>query len=209
VEQPKSKRAAQAEATRVHLRTTARDVFAERGYHNTSVGAITSAANTAHGTFYLYYRNKEDVFVAVVQEIVLEMYDRMFMPRGDSRGEELMRRSLRNAMEGFVKHAGIWRCLLEAIFTSPPIEAMWREMRLGFINQLARSLADFQDEGKVRSTIDPVIAANAIGAMLEWSATTTFVLRMPPVDGVTFDATVDTLTDLCYYALTTSVLTEP
>jgi len=209
VEQPRSKRAAQAEATRELLLATARDVFSERGYHNTSVGAITAAADTAHGTFYLYFRNKEDIFANVVQGVVLEMYDGMAPLKHDARGPQLIRRLMRGWMEVYVAHAGIWRCLLEAVFTSPTIEALWRDLREGFISQMARSMAEFQQLGKVRDDVDPVLAANAIGGMLEWAATTTFVLRMPPVDNASFDDTVETLADLCYHALATSVLAHP
>ena len=209
MEQPRSKRAAQAEATRDLLLATARDVFSERGYHNTSVGAITAAADTAHGTFYLYFRNKEDVFAQVVQGVVLEMYDGMGPLKQDARGQELIRRLMRGTLEMYVTHAGIWRCLLEAVFTSPAIEALWRELRAGFISQMARTMAEFQQAGKVRDDIDPVLAANAIGGMLEWAATTTFVLRMPPVENASLDDTVETLADLCYYALATSVLAQP
>ena len=209
MEQPRSKRAAQAEATRDLLLATARDVFSERGYHNTSVGAITAAADTAHGTFYLYFRNKEDVFAQVVQGVVLEMYDGMGPLKQDARGPELIRRLMRGTLEMYVTHAGIWRCLLEAVFTSPAIDALWREIRAGFISQMARTMAEFQQAGKVRDDIDPVLAANAIGGMLEWAATTTFVLRMPPVENASLDDTVETLVDLCYFALTTSVLAQP
>jgi AcrR family transcriptional regulator len=205
VEQAKSKRAAQAEATRDHLLVTARDVFADRGFHNTSVGAITSAAETAHGTFYLYFRNKDDVFAAVVQNVVLEMYDTMTFDRSDLNGRAYLDRTLRNLLQTYVKHAPIWRCLLEAVFTSSAIEAMWREMRAGFVNQMAKSVMVFQQKGSVRA-VDPLIAANAIAAMFEWTATTSFVLRMPPVDDVDFDKTVEVLADLCYHALATSVV---
>ena len=207
MEQSKSKRAAQAEATREHLLVTARDVFSERGYHNTSVGAITSAANTAHGTFYLYFRNKEDIFIAVVQSAVFDMYDQWAVGDPEGRGREFVRMTMRRSLQAYAKHAGIWRCLLESVFTSHALEAMWREMRVGFINQIAACLEQYQQTGKVR-VVDPVMAANAIGSMLEWTATTTFVLRMPPVEDASFDDTVDTLADLCYHAVATSVLAE-
>src|SRR4051794_34909474 len=75
VDQRKSKRQAQAAATQELLLRAASGVFAARGYQGTTVGAITEAASTAHGTFYLYFRNKEDVFAKVVESIVLELYD--------------------------------------------------------------------------------------------------------------------------------------
>ena len=40
-------------------------VFAERGYHAARVDDIVRAARTSHGTFYLYFANKEEIFAAV------------------------------------------------------------------------------------------------------------------------------------------------
>ena len=36
-------------------------VFAERGYHAARVDDIVRTARTSHGTFYLYFANKEDL----------------------------------------------------------------------------------------------------------------------------------------------------
>ena len=68
------KRQQQAAATQEQLLDAARDVFAERGYQATTVGAITTRANTAHGTFYLYFRNKQDAFAAVMTSVTDELY---------------------------------------------------------------------------------------------------------------------------------------
>src|SRR3954471_9218534 len=58
------------------LLEAARGVFDERGYNASTVGAITERANTAHGTFYLYFKNKEDVFGEVITGIAAELYER-------------------------------------------------------------------------------------------------------------------------------------
>ncbi len=44
-------------------------VFAERGYHAARVDDIVRAARTSHGTFYLYFANKEDLLRALAVEI--------------------------------------------------------------------------------------------------------------------------------------------
>jgi AcrR family transcriptional regulator len=43
-------------------------VFAERGYHAARVDDIVRAARTSHGTFYLYFANKEDLLRALAVE---------------------------------------------------------------------------------------------------------------------------------------------
>src|SRR5947209_4210602 len=48
-------------------------VFNERGYHAARVDDIVKVAKTSHGTFYLYFRNKEDLFLALVADVTEEM----------------------------------------------------------------------------------------------------------------------------------------
>ncbi len=48
-------------------------VFAERGYHQSRVDDIVRAARTSHGTFYLYFANKEDLLRALAVDCAQEM----------------------------------------------------------------------------------------------------------------------------------------
>src|SRR5262245_1372433 len=49
------------------------EVFAARGYHAARVDDIVKLAETSHGTFYLYFSNKEDLFRALTEEVAAEM----------------------------------------------------------------------------------------------------------------------------------------
>ena len=55
--------------------TRARAVFAERGYHAARVDDIVKAAKTSHGTFYLYFASKQDLFAAIAEGVAAEMVD--------------------------------------------------------------------------------------------------------------------------------------
>src|SRR5262249_46234559 len=48
-------------------------VFAQRGYHAARVDDIVKVAKTSHGTFYLYFSNKEDLFRALAVDVAGEM----------------------------------------------------------------------------------------------------------------------------------------
>lgn len=47
--------------------TAAMELFKEKGYEKTTVSDIVKAAGIAQGTFYIYYKNKEDVFISVIE----------------------------------------------------------------------------------------------------------------------------------------------
>ena len=50
---------------------SAREVFASRGYHATSVSDIVAAAGIARGTFYLYFESKRAIFDELVDQFIV------------------------------------------------------------------------------------------------------------------------------------------
>lgn len=54
--------------TRAELLTAARKVFAERGYHEAGIAEITALADVGVGTFYLHFRDKDDLFNTLLDE---------------------------------------------------------------------------------------------------------------------------------------------
>lgn len=65
-----SPRESTAPARRADLMAAARHIFAERGYHETTVEDITRAAGVAKGTFYLYFQEKREIFLAIIRELL-------------------------------------------------------------------------------------------------------------------------------------------
>ncbi len=59
--------------SRRRLMAAARRLFAERGYHATRPQDIARAAGLGHGTFYLYFEDKRDCFLAFVEEARQEL----------------------------------------------------------------------------------------------------------------------------------------
>ena len=51
----------------------AKEVFAERGFHNASINDIIQRANIARGTFYLYFGGKQAVFDKILDEALVEL----------------------------------------------------------------------------------------------------------------------------------------
>jgi len=64
-----SKRAAQGRATREQLIEVATRLFAERGYEDTSIEAVLSAAGVSRGALYHHFAGKDALFEAVVESV--------------------------------------------------------------------------------------------------------------------------------------------
>jgi AcrR family transcriptional regulator len=193
-----SKRQRQAAATQEQLLVAARDVFAERGYQAATVGAITNRANTAHGTFYLYFRNKQDAFAAVMTSVTEEVY-REAEPGPAADARTALERSIGGFLEAFVRHRALWRSLLEASFTNTDVQTVWLALRSRFVERIQLDLQALHRAGSTRE-LDTEIVANALGGMVEWAATTQFVLGSGPADRSVED-TAAALADLWWSAV--------
>ena len=55
--------------TRADLLAAARKVFAQRGYHEASILDITSEADVGVGTFYLHFKDKDEAFNTLIDEV--------------------------------------------------------------------------------------------------------------------------------------------
>ena len=195
--EPTTRRQERAKATAEQLLAAARDVFTERGYRATTVGAITARADTAHGTFYLYFKNKDDAFAKVFADAVAELEAESQAPwDGD------VRTTLHRAIDGYFgvieRHRGLWRCLMEGSYASPEVEALWLRLRRPFVDRLESVLVGLGTLPGARQ-LDARATAVALGSMAEWTAYT--VVEMDEPTGIGRQRAVDAVADLWYAAV--------
>ena len=190
-----TKRTARAEATRAQLVRAAADVFATRGYREATVAAITEAAGTAHGTFYLYFKNRDDVFVQVISDVLDELYRHSFTPLEDLPGQRdprVLRERIAGFLEVCARHGGLWRALFEGALASPVVEQAWMAERQRLHEAVVERQRRFGEDRQGRG-VDPQVVAYALGSMIEWYALSEAVFS-PSRTVVVTDAVVDSLT---------------
>jgi AcrR family transcriptional regulator len=91
---------------RTALLKAARAVFAEMGYGAASVRDIVRRTDLASGTFYNYFKDKDEIFEAVVGELTGELLKRHREGRGKARtAEEFFRRHYAVYFEFIVEDA--------------------------------------------------------------------------------------------------------
>jgi AcrR family transcriptional regulator len=72
-----SSKAEQSEATRTKLIRVARDLFARRGYNDVSTEEVVRRAGVTRGALYHQFRDKRDLFAAVVEHVEQEVLERI------------------------------------------------------------------------------------------------------------------------------------
>lgn len=170
-------------------------VFADRGYHAARVDDIVKLAKTSHGTFYLYFSNKEDLFRALVGEVAEEM-ERLAdaLPRVDATpaGRTALREWIEEFGALYERYGAVIRAWTEAEISSSELGRVGEGVLGGFSVAVARRLQAAAAEG-----FDPQIAALAVVAMLE-RLNYYVVTRAVELD---YDTMIDTLTDVTLRAL--------
>jgi AcrR family transcriptional regulator len=113
---------ARGEATRRRLLTAAEQEFGAKGYHGASVSSITQRADIAQGTFYLYFRSKEEMFVTLVRDIghQLRAHSAQAITAATNR-LDAERLGLEAFLEFTSKHRGLYRIVQESQFVDPQI----------------------------------------------------------------------------------------
>jgi AcrR family transcriptional regulator len=74
---PSRKRDEQADATRATLIAAARRLFARRGYPDVSVDEIVQAARVTKGALYHHFKDKQELFRGVVEQIQATIRERL------------------------------------------------------------------------------------------------------------------------------------
>jgi len=63
--------------TRERIIKAAAKEFAEKGFYNTQISHIVESAGVARGTFYIYFKSKEEIFEEILKKVVEELRKRI------------------------------------------------------------------------------------------------------------------------------------
>jgi AcrR family transcriptional regulator len=162
-------RTARREETRRALLDAASRLFADKGYHATTVPDIVEAAGVGHGTFYEYFGNRRDILLALVRH---SAEDPARVPRLKSQHlPERIRAEIFWYLSDHVDNMAISKVWHEASNFDAEVATMRRRERARRIDRVRKGIV----AANARSDIDPGIAAAALIAMLEEFAHRWFV----------------------------------
>ena len=159
------------EARPKELLASAIELFVERGFASTRLEDVARRAGVSKGTLYLYYANKEDLFKAVVRQIILPMIDdaETSVAEFDGHSAELLRHVILSwwVRIGSTKASGISKLILAEADNFPELarfyqeEVMARGMRM-ISNMLERGIR----RGEFRAIDVPQTAQVLIAPLL-------------------------------------------
>ncbi len=175
-----------ARRTREALFRAAERVFGENGYERASIADITRLAGVAHGTFYLHFRDKRSVYLALVDKLGDELR------RAIAAATEQLRDRLEIEREGFraffrftAEHRDLYRIVRQAEFVDEPTYRAYYD-RLA--SAYARGLRRAMDRGEIRQMAPERLAWALMGIGDFLGMRWVLWEEEPDIDGLTEDA---------------------
>lgn len=143
---------------RALLLAVGRGLFAERGYHGTSVGDIAREADCSEAVIYQHFGGKLELFSAVLEEQAERMRSRL-VAAAEADPEDpfggIARALGERVREPDVPDSLKLRSLAVTMVDEPAIRGTLDGIRAGFIDVVGAAVRRSQETGRLRDDVDP------------------------------------------------------
>jgi AcrR family transcriptional regulator len=153
---------------RQEMLEAALSLFSEKGYHNVSMHEIANKAEFAIGTLYKFFKNKENLYKALILENVEEFHEALMKAIGENQDEV---QKLRNYVKakGEVSRANVAVIRLyfsetrgETFALTAGLDSEIRERHGEFLQTLASIFASGIQKNRFKRIADPFFLAVAL-----------------------------------------------
>ncbi len=171
---------AKGRQTRQAIEQAARKLFAERGFHGTTLADITSAAGKSPAVFYRYFADKEDLLAALAESFLHDVVTpsglSLHLPVAgpDSTGDDAFFTAVVTGYWNmFKQNIGIMIAVAQLAATQHRFAGVQNEFRRFGMDIVAASVRRAQEQG-YGTELNPEHTAAAIALLFE-NFTTVFV----------------------------------
>ncbi len=125
------------------LLDAAAEEFGARGYHETAISNITQKAGVGLGTFYVYFKSKEEVFRALVADMGARTRHALAESTRDASNRlEAERLGIQAYLDFVRSHKALYRVVMEAQVVAPEAyREYYRTFSAAYRQQLAQAAA--------------------------------------------------------------------
>ena len=147
----------------------AEQVFAVKGYHGTTMQAIAQQAGVATGTIYLYFSNKQGVFLALINNLHNELIACIVKDRigaGDTLTK--LKISIQSALQVFSRHRSLAKIvLIQAAGTNPAFDYRLAEIHAELVALVKHDLDELVADGTLPDQDTAITSCAWVGTFNE------------------------------------------
>ena len=161
------------EEKRKKILDAATKVFARVGFSNTRIQDVAQEAGIAHGTVYLYFKSKDDIFISIFQESLGELIDYISseVQKKDS-AEDKLRRMISLQLDVIEENPDLTKLILiEFPRTGNFLTDRNIDVLSNYIDVIGDVLRNGIEEGIFSTNVKPDIIATMIYAAMQGIAT--------------------------------------
>ena len=160
---------AKGRQTREAIAQAARTLFAERGFHGTTLSDITSAAGRSPAVFYRYYTDKEDLLAALAESFLHDVVTpsglRLALPTSAD-DDAFFTTVVSGYWTMFTQNIGIMIAVAQLAATQSRFAEVQNEFRRFGMDIIAASVRRAQEQG-YGAELNPEWTAAAIALLFE------------------------------------------
>jgi AcrR family transcriptional regulator len=157
--------------TRARILDAARAVFARDGFSDARMGDIATAARLSAGGLYRYFMSKEDVFAALVADLVHDLFEASghTTQSFSSHPYEALLEANRGYLSVYYENRDLLRAFVEAVAVDSRFREMWWTARRRHVSRFVRAARVAHGKGKVDG-VELVTVVESMACMVEQSA---------------------------------------
>jgi len=161
--------------TRERLFRSALELFAQKGFAETTVEDITEAADVGKGTFFNYFPSKDHILLAFGEMQLSKLESAIELARGSGEPMPEFLRSLGVRMtQEPTRNPAIIRALLQAYLSTTPVRAAMMDLQRRVHALHTQMIQLGQERGEIRDDLPAAEIANVFrqtifGTLLIWS----------------------------------------
>jgi AcrR family transcriptional regulator len=156
--------------TRARLVQAAKEIFERDGFLEARITDIAQRAGVSHGSYYHYFDSKEQLFreVAELQEegLTAPADDPRLANSPDDTARERIGKANRRYLERYRDEAQIMGVIEQVSRYDEHVNDVRMKRMHFFADRSERAIRQWQSQGIADRSVDPVFAADALGAMV-------------------------------------------
>jgi AcrR family transcriptional regulator len=172
---PSDRRSRRSLELRERLFRSALDLFAKKGFAETTVEDITNAADLGKGTFFNYFPSKEHILLAFSEMQLAKLQSAVEQARRTSEPMPSFLRSLGELMtQEPTRNPAIIRAILQAYLSSTPVREAMLDLQKRVLALHSEMIQLGQQRGEIRDDLPAVEIAQVFrqtifGTLLIWT----------------------------------------
>ncbi len=163
-----------AEERKKHILECAKHLFSTKGYYKTQISDIVEGAKIARGTIYRYFKNKDDIFISLLDTYYKKWEQTISLEASDIdlktiHPEEFLRHRIRSTLRFFRDDYELCNLILKMGPGLPGIlESSVKRFETKIIHQIMGDLMLGRNNHHIRRSLNIELMANLlVGAILK------------------------------------------